>query len=76
MMTIAKPTFEELGTLLRIAGTLMEVTGLMPAVLLGEDRDHASDKVMISAMLDEGINPTRAAELLNLSLEEIARIEA
>ena len=74
-MLIAKPTFEELGTLLRIAGTLMEDTGLMPAVILGKERDHASDDVMIGAMRDEGIGPTRAVELLSLSLEEIARIE-
>lgn len=74
-MLIAKPTFEELGMLLRIAGTLMEETGLMPAVLLGKDRDHGSDAQMIGAMRDEGISQGRAAELLSLSLEEIALIE-
>lgn len=74
-MLIAKPTFEELGTLLRIAGTLMEETGLMPGVILGQDRDHGSDALMLGALRDEGIAPTRAAELLGLSLEEIARIE-
>lgn len=74
-MLIAKPTFEELGTLLRIAGTLMEETGLMPAVLLGKDRDHASDELMIGAMRDEGIVASRATELLSLSLQEIAQIE-
>ncbi|MCR5894482.1 MULTISPECIES: hypothetical protein [Burkholderia] len=74
-MLIAKPTFEELGTLLRIAGTLMEETGLMPGVLLGKDRDCGSDAQMIGAMRDEGISQGRALELLSLSLEEIARIE-
>ncbi|WP_155755026.1 hypothetical protein [Burkholderia pseudomultivorans] len=75
-MLIAKPTFEEIGTLLRIAGALMEETGLMPAVLLGKDRDHASDELMIGAMRDEGIDASRATELLSLSLEEIAQIES
>ncbi|WP_185735358.1 hypothetical protein [Burkholderia sp. Bp9099] len=51
-MLIAKPAFEELGTLLRVAGTLMEDTGLMPGVILGQDRDHGSDKVMIGAQRD------------------------
>ena len=74
-MLIGKPTFEELGTLLRIAGTLMEGTGLMPAVILGKDRDRGSDTQMIGAMRDEGISRGRALELLTLSLEEIARIE-
>ncbi|MDN7544784.1 hypothetical protein [Burkholderia cenocepacia] len=74
-MLIAKPTFEELGTLLRIAGTLMEETGLMPGVLLGKERDRGSDPQMIGAMRDEGISQGRALELLSLSLEEIAHIE-
>lgn len=74
-MLIAKPTFEELGTLLRIAGGLMEESGLMPGVLLGKDRDHGSDELMIGALRDEGITRGRALELLTLSLEEIARIE-
>ncbi|HGO6098720.1 TPA: hypothetical protein ACK3Q6_001637 [Burkholderia cepacia] len=73
-MPIAKPTFEELGTLLRVAGSLMEDTGLMPAVILGKDRDHGSDPQMIGALRDEGISRGRAAELLSLSLEEIADI--
>lgn len=74
-MLIAKPAFEELGTLLRIAGSLMEETGLMPSVLLGKDRDHGSDELMIGALRDEGISRGRALELLTLSLEEIACIE-
>lgn len=74
-MLIAKPTFEELGTLLRVAGTLMEDTGLMPGVLLGKERDHGSDELMIGELRAEGISRGRALELLTLSLEEIALIE-
>ncbi|AIV50159.1 hypothetical protein X994_850 [Burkholderia pseudomallei] len=74
-MLIAKPTFEELGALLRIAGSLMEDTGLMPAVILGQDRDHGSDALMLGALRDEGICASRAIELIGLSLEEIAQIE-
>lgn len=74
-MLIAKPTFEELGTLLRLAGTTMEETGLMPGCILGKNRDHYCDDGMIGGMRDEGISRGRALELLSLSLEEIAGIE-
>lgn len=75
-MTIEKPTFQEIGTLLRVAGAYMEVSGVMPAVVLGENRDGLGDEMLVEHMEDAGVEPERAKELLNLSLEEIAALDA
>ncbi|MBN3833658.1 hypothetical protein [Burkholderia sp. Ac-20344] len=74
-MSIEKPRFQELGTLLRVVGAYMETTGVMPGVVVGEYRDHMGDETLIEQMEDAGIDSDRAAELLGLSLEEIARID-
>jgi hypothetical protein len=68
------PTWEEIGALLAVVGDECWRTGLMPPVLMGEDRDECQDDEMIAHMGMRGIDEDRAKELLGVSLETIVEM--